>query len=353
MGWIQLMLSWFSQVLRYMFFLVPCLLLFLLSSFLIFFIFLFFLFFSCLCPYCVFSLYLVFTHSSIPKIVCPTQGIDEDDEYFPPIEDFHGTKEDDEEFSSSGDFKSSEDDYANGGYSFPSGEFKGINVDDDDFPPSEDFQGTNDDDENFPPSENFQGTSEDDEEFPSSGDFKSSEDDYVDGGQFFPGGQFKGINGDDDVFTLGKDFRGIDHGVSDDEDILVREECNGIDSLKGDDYFPSSEYFHGRSNDICEDGNHFSSEFDIPLINEDDDGPRKKIMFSIIQVPQIKVIDILLFDLLAMFCMIFLLVMRKFLLVKMMKQWRHCKETLCLGSGVDLFISIHIILVIQGLGKNF
>ena len=46
----------------------------------------------------------------------------------------------------------------------------------------------------------FQATNEDIEEFPLSGDFKSSEDDYVDGGQFFPGGQFKGTNGDDDVF---------------------------------------------------------------------------------------------------------------------------------------------------------
>jgi hypothetical protein len=34
------------------------------------------------------------------------------------------------------------------------------------------------------------------------------------------------------------------------------------------DDFPSSEYFHGRSNDIGEDGNHFSSDFDIPLNNE-------------------------------------------------------------------------------------
>jgi hypothetical protein len=32
---------------------------------------------------------------------------------------------------------------------------------------------------------------------------------------------------------------------------------------------------HGRSNDIGEDGNHFSSDFDIPLINEiiNEDGP--------------------------------------------------------------------------------
>jgi hypothetical protein len=44
-----------------------------------------------------------------------------------------------------------------------------------------------------------------------------------------------------------------------------------------------------------------------------------KIIFSIIQLQQIKVIDILLFDLLTMFCLIFLLVMRKILLVRMMK----------------------------------
>jgi hypothetical protein len=73
----------------------------------------------------------------------------------------------------SGDFQSSEDGYAIGGHSFLSGEFKGNNVDDDDFPPSEDSQDTNED---------FQGTKQDDEEFPSSGDFKSSECDYVNGG---------------------------------------------------------------------------------------------------------------------------------------------------------------------------
>ena len=53
-----------------------------------------------------------------------------------------------------------------------------------------------------------------------------------------------------------------------------------LDSLMGDDDFPSSEYFHGRSNDIGEDGIHFSSEFDIhiinEIINEDDDGPRNE-----------------------------------------------------------------------------
>jgi hypothetical protein len=45
----------------------------------------------------------------------------------------------------------------------------------------------------------------------------------------------------------------------------------------GDDDFPSSEYFHGRSNDIGEDGNHVSSDFNIPLMNEtinEYDGPR-------------------------------------------------------------------------------
>jgi hypothetical protein len=44
----------------------------------------------------------------------------------------------------------------------------------------------------------------------------------------------------------------------------------------GDDYFPSSEYFHGRSNDIGEDGNNVSSDFHISLMNEiinEDDGP--------------------------------------------------------------------------------
>jgi hypothetical protein len=64
------------------------------------------------------------------------------------------------------------------------------------------------------------------------------------------------------------------------KDILVREEFNGIDSLKSDDDFPSSEYFHGRSNDIGEDGSLFSSDFNIPLINkiinEYDDGPRNE-----------------------------------------------------------------------------
>jgi hypothetical protein len=49
------------------------------------------------------------------------------------------------------------------GDSFVSGEFKGNNVVDDDFPPSEDFQGTDEDEEDFPPTKDFQGTNEDDE----------------------------------------------------------------------------------------------------------------------------------------------------------------------------------------------
>jgi hypothetical protein len=47
----------------------------------------------------------------------------------------------------------------------------------------------------------------------------------------------------------------------------------------GDDDFPSSEYFHGRSNYIGEHGNHVSIDFDIPLmnkINNEDDGPRNE-----------------------------------------------------------------------------
>jgi hypothetical protein len=112
----------------------------------------------------------------------------------------------------------------------------------------------------------FKALSKDDEEFPSSGDFESSEDDYVNGGH----------NVDDD-FPPNEDFQGTD---DDDGNFSPSEDLNGIDSLKGDDDFPSSEYFHGRSNDIGEDGNHFSSEFDIPLINEiineDDDGPRNE-----------------------------------------------------------------------------
>ena len=47
----------------------------------------------------------------------------------------------------------------------------------------------------------------------------------------------------------------------------------------GDDNFPSREYIHGRSNDIGEDGNHVSSDFDIPLMNKiinEDDGPRNE-----------------------------------------------------------------------------
>ena len=77
------------------------------------------------------------------------------------------------------------------------------------------------------------------------------------------------------------------------------------------------------------------------------------MMFSISQLQQMKVIDILQFSLLTMFCLILIVVIRKILLVRMMKQWIHCKETLCLGPGLDIFISIQIILVIQGLGKNF
>ena len=93
----------------------------------------------------------------------------------------------------------------------------------------------------------------------------------------------------------------------------------------GDDDFPSSEYFHGRSNDIGEDDNHFSSDFDIPLMNKiinEDDGPRNEdhvLNHS----------------------------------VATNEGDRHCKETLCLGPILVLFISIQIILVIQGLGNNF
>jgi hypothetical protein len=90
------------------------------------------------------------------------QHLNDWDENFPPSEDFQGideyfqgTNEYDEEFPSSGNFKSSEDDYDNGGHSFPSGEFKDINVGDDEFPRSEHFEGI---DEYSPPSEDFQGT---------------------------------------------------------------------------------------------------------------------------------------------------------------------------------------------------
>ena len=63
-----------------------------------------------------------------------------------------------------GIFKGNEDYYANGGHSFPSGEFKGNNVDNDDFSAREDFQGyIYEDDEDFPPSEDFQGSNENDE----------------------------------------------------------------------------------------------------------------------------------------------------------------------------------------------
>jgi hypothetical protein len=36
----------------------------------------------------------------------------------------------------------------------------------------------------------------------------------------------------------------------------------------GDDDFHSSEYFHERSNDIGEDGNHVFSDFYIPPMNK-------------------------------------------------------------------------------------
>jgi len=103
----------------------------------------------------------------------PSEDFEGTDEDFSPSEDFQGTNEDCEELPPRGDFKSSDHDYGNGGHSFLSGEFKGSNAGDDDFPPSEDFQGTDEDDEYFPPSEDFQGTNEDDEEFLSSEDFKS------------------------------------------------------------------------------------------------------------------------------------------------------------------------------------
>jgi hypothetical protein len=69
--------------------------------------------------------------------------------------------------------------------------------------------------------------------------------------------------------------------VPDDDDgkFSPSENLNGIYSLMGDDDFPSTEYFHGRSNDIGKDGNHFSSDFDIPLINKiinEYDGPRNE-----------------------------------------------------------------------------
>jgi hypothetical protein len=81
-----------------------------------------------------------------------------------------------------------------------------------------------------------------------------------------------GHNVDDD-FPPNEDFQYTD---DDDGKLSPSENLNDIDSLKGDDDFPSSEYFHGISNHIGEDGNHFFSDFDIPLIdkiiNEDDDG---------------------------------------------------------------------------------
>ena len=126
-----------------------------------------------------------------------------------------------------------------------SDKLKGNNVVDDDFSPSEDFQDTDED---------FQGTKKDDENFPSSGDFENNEDDYNNGGHNV-----------DDVFPPNEDFQGTDDDAG---KFSPSENFNGIDSLMGDDDFPSSEYFHERSNDIGEDGNYFSSEFYIPLIND-------------------------------------------------------------------------------------
>ena len=67
------------------------------------------------------------------------------------------------------------------------GEIKVSNEDDEEFPPSDDFQDTNENVEYCPPSHHFEGSNEDDVEFPSIGDFKSSEDDYVDCGHFLAG----------------------------------------------------------------------------------------------------------------------------------------------------------------------
>jgi hypothetical protein len=92
-------------------------------------------------------------------------------------------------------------------------------------------------------------------------------------------GNLKAPNDDDD-FPPSEDFKGMMMMLLMMKTFLQVEEFNGIDSVQDDDDFPSSEDLHGRSNDIGEDGNHFPTEFDIPLSdeisNEDDDGPRNE-----------------------------------------------------------------------------
>jgi hypothetical protein len=73
---------------------------------------------------------------------------------------------------------------------------------------SEEFQGTD---------EYFQGTNENDGEIPSSGNFKSSEDDYDNGGHFFPSGEFKDNNVGDYEFPPSDNFQSSNE---DDEEYL-------------------------------------------------------------------------------------------------------------------------------------
>jgi hypothetical protein len=74
--------------------------------------------------------------------------------------------------------------------------------------------------------EYFQVTKQYGENFHSSGDFETNENDYVNGGH----------NVDDD-FPTNEDFQGIDE---DDGIFYPSENLHSIDSLMGDDDFPSS-----------------------------------------------------------------------------------------------------------------
>jgi hypothetical protein len=128
---------------------------------------------------------------------------------------------------------------------------------DENFPPSEDFQGID---------EYFQGTNENDGEIPSSGNFKSSEDDYENGGHFFPSGEFKDNNVGDDEFPPSEDFEGTD------EDFPPSEDFQGTN--EDDEEFPPSGDFKSNDDDYGNAGQSFSNEeFKRNNVGDDDFPP--------------------------------------------------------------------------------
>ena len=157
-----------------------------------------------------------------------------------------------------------------------------VNEDDDDFPPNEDFkctnvdsgddEGTNNDNNNFPPSEDFNGTNDDfgdkvinndDNDFPPSECFKGIGDDNVDE-DFPPSGEFSGTN-----------------SVHDDVDLSSSEEIH-IDMRYEDNHFPTKVHIPLIDENYNESDDGHSKEDDIPpcdgiVANKDVDIPKNKM----------------------------------------------------------------------------